>query len=217
MNNTQANEASVRTLEAVLEKQQKEMQILQKAVVIAVVSSMTTIASVALAVAFYFYSPEPRYFLVDENGAIVQASAISSPMEDTVRLKNWFQTAITQSFTVDHVNYKKQVSEVKKYYTPNGYSSFLDVFKGTILDTVIKHKNFTSVGIKRAPTILKESDQGGTYTYVMSMDIVLTFWVGDKSTAYDYNIKAMVRRQSTQENVYGVAISQISATLAPKG
>lgn len=168
--------------------------------------------SIVLAGILFFSRPDPRYFVADAEGRIVEVTPVSQPYADPNRLIQWASRAVTDSLSFDFVNYQNRLTDVRQYFTQQGYENFLKALSDSgLIDTVRKNRYIMTAVLRKPPVVVRENVIEGRYVYVMKIPILLSFYLGNNQFSANWDIEALIIRVPHTENIYGVAIHQIVA------
>src|SRR3990167_4882483 len=73
--------------------------------------------------------PKPVKFVVGNEFRMVPLVAVSQPYLKQPDLIQWVSDVLPAVFTVDFVNYNRELKNATPYFTTNGWKSFLDQLK----------------------------------------------------------------------------------------
>ena len=168
--------------------------------------------AILLALVLFFSRPEPRYFVADADGRIVEVTPVSQPYADPNRLVQWAARAVTDSFSFDFVNYQNKLTDVRQYFTQQGYENFLKALTDSgLVDTVKKNRYVMTAVLRKPPVVLRENVVEGRYVYVVKIPVLLSFYLGNNQFSASWDVEALIIRVPPTENIFGVAIHQIVA------
>lgn len=168
--------------------------------------------SVLLAFVLFFSRPEPRYFVADADGRLIEVTPVSQPYADPNRLVQWAARAVTDSLSFDFVNYQSKLTDARQYFTQQGYENFLKALVDSgLVDTVKKNRYVMTAVLRKPPVVLRESVVEGRYIYVMRIPVLLSFYLGNNQFSASWDVEALIIRVPPTENVFGAAIHQIVA------
>lgn len=171
------------------------------------------IALVAVLLAGYALStkPEPRYFLADATGRLIPITPAKEPYKDINRLKNWFVMAVTKSLSLDFVNYRKQVGDVRSLFTKKGYDGYVKSLKEEGIISTVKKRAIMSTVPRGAPIVVREGLTGNHRYYVIKMPVIIEYYFGSSKNkrVLKKTVEALVLKVPPDISPYGVQINQI--------
>ncbi|EKD54048.1 MAG: IcmL protein [uncultured bacterium] len=162
--------------------------------------------------------PKPVKFVVGNEFRMVPLVAVSQPYLKQPDLIQWVSDVLPAVFTVDFVNYNRELKNATPYFTTNGWKSFLDQLKMYADASVVANgKFFVNANPAGAPFILtqgllNEDSLKGIYGWWIQMPVNLSYSSAEKGSTLPLVIQVLVVRVSTQNNLSGVAIENMKIT-----
>lgn len=165
---------------------------------------------VGMIVYLYGSKPKPIYFAVDDDLRILAPVPVSQAYLTTADLIQWVSTVIPASFTFDFVNYSKQLQNLKKYFTSDGWSKLQDHLNNFANANLIStNKLFVNAQASGAPFILNQGVLQNRYAWWVQMPITITYSTFERNTLQNITVQVLVVRIPTDNNLDGVAIDNI--------
>ena len=155
------------------------------------------------------FHPDRQYFASD-NGRIFPLIPLSQPYRKAADVIQTARDTITRSFTLDFVNWRSQLEDVRKHYTRSGFKSVVKSLNTTgVLDT-IKNRRMNMNITAGAGVITKEAVEEGRFTWYIEMPITVRLH-GQTSKLPDQKFLALIRmeRVPTLDSIDGIGISQL--------
>ncbi len=171
-------------------------------------------AAVALLLALLVYlfleKPQPVNFAVDNEWRILPPVALDQPYLNTPDLLQWVSDVLPIAFTYDFVNYDNQLRDVSQYFTADGWKKFLDLLNiYANSNTVQMSKQFINGNADGAPIPLNQGLLQGVYAWWVQMPIDIHYINLNKEDDTLLTVQVLVVRESTLNNLNGVAIDNI--------
>ena len=127
---------------------------------------------------------------------------------------NWTTDAVNSIYNLDFLEYEKQLTLSKKYFTDEGYSKFEDnLIQNKVIDKIIEEKKIVKMVVSGTPIIVSENIYGsqdimGNKYWQMRVPVIVTTESGRTEVASGY-VNLMIVFQATDDNPSGFYISQI--------
>ena len=127
---------------------------------------------------------------------------------------NWTTDAVNSIYNLDFLEYEKQLTLSKKYFTDEGYSKFEDnLIQNKVIDKIIEEKKIVKMVVSGKPMIVSENiygsqDMMGNKYWQMRVPVIVTTESGRTDVASGY-VNLMIVFQATDDNPSGFYISQI--------
>lgn len=153
--------------------------------------------------------PVREYFATD-NGRMFPLIPMSQPYRKTADVIQFARDNITRSFTLDFLNWRQQLEELRPGYTRDGFQQYLDnLDRMGILDTV-KDKRM-NLSISAGTGVLsKEGIQGGVFFWQVELPIEVRL-EGQTLRLPPQHFRAVTRieRISTLDSIQGIGIASL--------
>lgn len=153
---------------------------------------------------------EPKYFASTGNGRIIPLIPLDKPVMSVADVIDFAQKATRRSMTMDFLNYREQLEDSRKYFTGEGFQSYLDSLSNSgILDT-IKDGRFNMNTTTETGVLAKQAVVDGRRVYVVNFPLTVKL-AGQTSDRPDQEFLATIRveRISTAIDAQGIAITQV--------
>jgi len=126
------------------------------------------------------------------------------PNVSTKALLSWATIAATATFTIDFVNYQKNLKDLKEYFTDTGYENFLAALNATnTLQTIQEKKLVLSAVAIGTAVVSGEYEQRGVHSWTVEVPITVTY--------------LSVSEEEKREKLVSITITQVPTDQAPKG
>ena len=170
--------------------------------------SMVLISALA---AMYVFQPAPQSFAVSPSGQITKLVPLSEDIgQDTIA--EFVSRVVVDSYSMDFLNWKKQLGSLSSSYTPQGYNSFMTAIE-PLKNRVVEGRYITSVGLLTPPVLEKSALVDGVMKYRIGVDILIGLESQTKRIEPQrWRVEVIAQRVPFSTNPLGVAISSIVAT-----
>jgi intracellular multiplication protein IcmL len=160
-------------------------------------------------VTWYAVHPVREYFAAD-NGRILKLVPLSEPHQKNQSVIQFVKDSLNESFTIDFLNYKKQLENARPFFTDRGFASFLSQLKKSgILDTVIEKR--MNLYVSTGTGILKQKGvTSGRYYWIVQIPVEIKL-TGQTTELPAQKLIASVKveRVDVLDSVVGIAITQL--------
>lgn len=153
--------------------------------------------------------PDRQYFAAD-NGRFVPLVPQSEPYRKTADVIQYARDNVARSFTMDFLNWRQQLEDVRASYTREGFKSFLDALKKSgVLDTV-KDKRMNMSISAGTGVLTREGVESGVYQWIVELPIEVRL-EGQSTHMPPQRFLTTVRieRVSTVDSVEGIGVGQL--------
>lgn len=160
---------------------------------------------------------EPAYFSVDAVGRITPLIALSETYVTEPFLVNWTAEQVARAYSMDPVNYRRQVGELEGVFTTEGYDQYKSsLMESGVIDLMTKNLLVSSAVVQGVPLIVdKGLVYGSTYFWKLEVPVLVQYSSATKSSPDERRIVTItVVRRSTLENPLGIGINQFVARSA---
>ncbi len=170
------------------------------------------ILSLALNVAQLVMRPAPQIIGIMPDGRMLPIIPLDDPMVTQETIINFTQSAVVSSFLFDFQNFNGQISANRRFYTEEGYRSYLHALDSSLILDRVKTKKLVASAVPiAAPAITGGGKQGGIYRWQVELPITVSLnGQSDRSMANLIVIVA-IDRVPTTVSQSGIGISQIVA------
>lgn len=153
------------------------------------------------------HRPTPQYFATTSDGKLIRLYPLSAPVVSTAELLQWATVAATSANTFNFANYRKELQEASRFFTPSGWKEYQKELKGSRnLETVLAKKLTVSAVATGAPIILDQGVVLGKYKWKIQLPILITYESSSTKISQPLVVNMLVTRVSTLDTPQGVAI-----------
>jgi intracellular multiplication protein IcmL len=156
--------------------------------------------------------PDRQYFAAD-NGRIFPMIPMSQPYRKPSDVIQFAKDNVTRAFTMDFLNWRQQLEDVRPGYTRAGFKSFLDALKQSgVLDTVKEKRMNMSVSAGTG-VLTKEGTENGTYQWIVELPIEVRLeGQTTRLPAQRFLTTVRIERITTLDSIEGIGVGQLVTT-----
>ncbi|MBU2708741.1 DotI/IcmL family type IV secretion protein [Zooshikella marina] len=152
---------------------------------------------------------ERQYFAAD-NGRYTQLVPLNRPYRKVSGIIQYAKDTINRSFSLDFLNWRQQLEDVRPLYTKSGFKQYLDALeKGKYIKYL--EKDLMNITITSSTGVVsKEGLVNGVYVWIIEIPIEVKVAGQSKQlTPQKFVAHVRVERVSTLESVGGISVGQI--------
>lgn len=152
-----------------------------------------------------------RSYTVTIGGDAQQVVAISHPIDQTLTVEMWLESAISQAYTYNFANYQQQFAKSSKNFTTQGWNNWYKSLQASGgLDSVVNAKLSVSA-IALARPLLQEYPRviDGVYTWVFQVPVTISYQELNTIQSQSAIYRVYVVRVPVSQNPSGLAIEAI--------
>lgn len=159
----------------------------------------------------------PYYFAADNVSRLLQIIPVNTPNMTNDQVMKWTIKAVQGAFTFDYINYHKQLQNAQKYFTPYGWSQYMNALTSSNnLVGVIQRKMVSLAQVFGQPKLLVQGILAGAYAWQFQLPLLVTYTSTTDNVSYanPLIITVIVQRQPALEGNAGLGIVQMIAAEA---
>jgi intracellular multiplication protein IcmL len=159
--------------------------------------------------AWHATHPDRQYFAAD-NGRLFPMIPMSKPYRKTADVIQFAKDNVNRSFTMDFLNWRQQLEDVRPGYTRAGFKSFLDALKQSgVLDTV-KDKRMNMSISAGTGVLTREWSEDGVYQWLIELPIEVRLeGQTTRMPAQRFLTTVRIERVSTLDSIEGIGVGQL--------
>ena len=160
----------------------------------------------------HFHPPKEHFFYSDSIHKPYEIESLANPVENESKLVSDVGQWVVETYSIDFLNYKDDLSRASRHYTANGWYSFGTQLQASGNLEEIKKARLSSRAIpERAPVIIDKDVVGDRYTYKIQVPLLVTFMNSQQQNQQHLLATTIVVRTPVSEHSEGYAIDQINA------
>lgn len=163
-----------------------------------------------------YNKPRPDYFQFSPDGSYSRIYGLSRPMVGTKALREWAGQAAISAYTYNFNDYATRFEETKGYFTPSGWSAFMEkVNQANIIDDIITKQLIVSAVVTGVPVVKDQRIINDKWTWSVQCRILVSYRGGVEPYQEELVVSMIITRVPSREVPKGIAIVQFFA--APAG
>jgi intracellular multiplication protein IcmL len=162
---------------------------------------------------FQFLTRERGHFYEQlPNGDTFELTELDRPNVSTKALLEWVSLAATATFTFDFVNYEKQLTALRDFFTADGYINFLASLEASKTITTVSEKNLQLSAVAIGPAIvLIEQEISGYHTWRIQGPLLVRYQSASVNETHQQIVTMLVTQVPTSDAPKGIGIAQYVA------
>lgn len=195
-----------------LEQDRRQLQfIARSSVKLNFILAIGLMVSVAVngVLGWFAVHPDRQYFAAD-NGRIFPLIPMSAPYRKTADVIQYAKDTMNRSFTMDFVNWRQDLEDVRGCYTRDGFKSLIASLDASGVLATVRDRRMNMSITAGTGVLTKEGVEDGHYVWYVEMPIEVKL-TGQTSELPAQRFLATVRveRISTLDNIGGIAVGQV--------
>ncbi len=158
-----------------------------------------------------FNQPTPKYYAATPDLRLAPLVPLDRPVLTQQGLLNWVSETITSSMSLDFLEWRKKLDNMRDNFDDAAYKSFLESLQSSGILEMIREKRLSASAIvTKAPVIIASGVVSGIATWRIEFPIIVSYESsqGVESTQH-LLATVLVRRASTAKTPRGVVIQQV--------
>jgi len=160
----------------------------------------------------------PLYFTTDAVGRLLPDEPVQIAGFTTQQVADWVVHGVEAAYSYDFVNYRAQLQDAQKYFTPYGWSGYMRALASSDnLLALARYKYVVIAKVVSPPVLVTQGTLGGAFAWKFQMPVLVTY----QQPPYDGKIgfqnpllvTVTVQRQDLLRSFGGLGILQMIATL----
>lgn len=186
----------------------------------AVVLSVIVIGILGWVLSFLLRNPtHPLYFATDSISRIIPIVPVGQPNMTDDQVAAWTVNAVQKAYSYDYVNFRSQLQQTERYFTPYGWNQFTSaITAANNLPAIQQRKMVVIAQVIERPKLVRVGLLGGHYAWRFTMPMLVTYLLppyDDKSKfSNPLNVSVIVEREPILQSDQGLGILQLIATYA---
>ena len=157
--------------------------------------------------------PQERYFSVDPAGRITKIVALTEPYVTDSYITSWVTEKVSRAYSMDPQNFRRQVSDLEPFFTPEGHQQYIDSLQSSGTIDVMTKNLLIMTGVPTgAPIVVERGEANGLFFWRVQVPMMVEFRSSTKSAQKRRLVTVTVVRRQTIESPEGIGISQFVAT-----
>lgn len=171
---------------------------------------------------FWMTRPTPTYIPITPDGKTLQdptnpyeykiflLEPLNKPYLNKKQLFQWVVEAAVSVYTIDFVNFEKDVQSSKPYFTDAGFRQLIRALKDSGAIDDIREKQLIATAVAQgAPIIIDRGTRQGRYFWKLQLPLKVTYQGASELIPQDLVVAMIVTRVPVEENPKGIGIESI--------
>ena len=185
------------------------MDLSQKAIMVAVLSAGTSAASLALVVWFATHPTPPKYFAVSPNGRVTPIEALSTPLLSTAQLLSIAQQWSVDNYTFNYQNYRREFQRIASHFSADAWKQWFASLNSKGILAAMKRNNWVVSAVPTgAPVIIAQGMVNGAYSWRIQMPMLVDYASNVSHKNIHYVVTMVLQRAPATEHANGVKMVQ---------
>lgn len=162
----------------------------------------------------FLLRPEPVYFGMSRDMKLLPMTPLSEPILNEAALKNWVSEAVTMSFNLDYLNWKRQLNEARAHFTRKAFVGFaLSLDREGHLPLLRQQRALMHAVIQGTPVLTRSGVVQGTLVWEFELPLLVSYETSAGRISNNaVTVVAQVQRVPATDYPMGVAISSLVTT-----
>ena len=176
---------------------------------------MGLISTFALGVSLFmvWQKPEPVYFATRTGGELIPLVPLHEPHLGKEQILHFAVQAVTRANTYDFANYKQQLTEVRDYFTDEGYTAFVEALDASGNLKLVVGRRMVATAVANGGVIVQQglssSSRTESYMWRVQIPLNITYESSEESQVQELVVQLDIIRIPTWKNEWGVAVSRL--------
>ena len=172
-----------------------------------------SIVILAVALVFTFSRPQiVRFVATRSDGKVFELSPLDRPLNTTSEVNVWLTNSVVQAYTFSFANYRAELGAARLNFTASGWDGFQKALEASgNLKSVLENQFVTTAVPTAAPVLLSEGLIANRYAWRFQIPVQVTFQSAKSKVTQNYNVNAIVVRESESVSPSGLAIASLIA------
>ena len=197
----------------VLQTRQQMIQAIRWLALTVLATGLVSVLTITATIWLLFQQPEPVYFATRTNGELIPLVPLHEPHLGTEQIIHFATQAVTRANTYDFANYKRQLTEVRDYFTDDGYTAFVEALNASGNLKLVINRRMTTTAVANGGVIVQQglssSARSGSYMWRVQIPLVITYQSSEESQVQDLIVQLDITRIPTWKNEWGVAVHRL--------
>ena len=176
------------------------------------ISAIVAAAQVAVLIFMLINPASGKFYVTTRNGDVLPVQPLSAPIVTDAYISSWAGMRVRSAFSLDFSKYGKELSQLQGSFTERGWAQFQSaVSKANIVKQLQNEKMIVTSVVTSTPVILKQGVLQGSYTWRVSVPLLVSFVSASADTKRQLNVTLLVRRVPVMDVKNGIQIDYFLA------
>jgi intracellular multiplication protein IcmL len=167
------------------------------------------VAAIQLIVLIFMlmHPSQGSYYVTTRNGDVIPVQPLSAPIVTDNYIESWAGMRARDAFTLDFLKYSKQLDSLQPSFTSDGWDAFQNAIKRAGVVAQLQSSKLVSTAVVTStPTITKQGVLMGSYTWRVTVPLLVSFVTASSSAKKNMNIYMTIRRVPVMDVRSGIQI-----------
>jgi intracellular multiplication protein IcmL len=177
--------------------------------VLALIAALFLIVLLVILILYQVHHrPLPQFNAVSPTGQQMTLTSYNEPNLLPNTLMQWASKAAVAAYTFDFVNYNKQASLARPYFTEAGWKDYINSV-ADLIQTIKKNQLLVNGVVSGIPVISNQGDLTGRgYVWRIQMPFLVTYQSSEGTSKKAFNVTITIVRVPTWKNPAAIGIDQ---------
>lgn len=144
-------------------------------------------------------------------GTVIPLITLPYPHQSFKNVSGWLEDAIRASYAFSFSKVDQQIEEAEYYFTPTGYSMYLNAIKLSRIreDVIAKSINIGVVPLQN-PVLINSGTVGETEFWRLRVPILTSYYAGKDPVIQSNMVEVLIIRVPAYKNPKGLAITEFN-------
>ena len=168
---------------------------------------------VALVAAVHWVATDYVVLARTGDGRSIEAQGLKEPVRTDVALRNWVVTAVSQTFTLGHSDWRERLGTIREYFSDSGHDAFVRRFTGSRYLKVLRDEFQKASAVAQGAPVIVGVDwlEDGRPGLIIEFPMLITFEAGENEVRRRYVARVAVGRVPLGERQAGIGIEWVRA------
>lgn len=161
------------------------------------------------------YSKQRDAFLTGNwrDTSVLKITELLEPNQSDTSVVQWANEAIIDLYTYDFLNYHTQVWDKRRFFTEEGWASFISAIRESkLLEEIRKQKLTVSAIVVKQALLQRKGVLNGKYSWSIKLPVLVNYQSASETVVRRYLATVIVQRRSPLFDPKGVGISSFSVS-----
>lgn len=156
----------------------------------------------------------PVYFGMGQDMKLLPLVPLSEPILNESALKNWVGEAVSAAFNLDYLNWRKQLSDARQYFTRTAFGRFAATLDGEgHLPLIRQHRALMHAVIQGTPVLTRSGVVSGVLLWEFELPLLISYETSrGRIASNSVVVIVQVQRVPATDYPRGVALSSVVTT-----
>lgn len=153
-------------------------------------------------------SPKAKYYASTTTGNVIPIQSLSSPVVTLPFVEQWAGMVVRRAYALNFLSYDKQLSEVKKYFTADGWEKFQGAINNSGFLGSLKQDKLDISTIVNGPIVpVNRYVDHGHFTWVIQVPVLLLYTSASQQVKKQFYVTLTIKRVSEMEVPRGISVT----------